>query len=102
MSVTDTMVARFQGAAAAPEGNCAMTCGHCTSTITQAVRAVDEGATVQFDLARHRVTIDHTAANAAALSAAIRKAGYTPVSAEAGVECVAAKVAQPRSGYCCG
>ena len=35
-----------------------MTCGHCVSTITKAVRAVDKGASVEVDLARHRVTID--------------------------------------------
>jgi len=57
-----------------------MTCGHCVSTITQAVRAVDPGATVQIDLATHRVTIDPTEADAAELSDAIQKAGYTPVA----------------------
>jgi len=57
-----------------------MTCGHCVSTITQAVRAVDPGATVQIDLATHRVTIEPTEADAAELSDAIQKAGYTPVA----------------------
>jgi copper chaperone len=79
-----------------------MSCGHCTSTIAQAVRAVDQGATVQFDLATHRVTIDQTAANAATLCDAIRQAGYTPVAVEAGTERVAAKVAPARGGCCCG
>ena len=55
-----------------------MTCGHCVSTITQAVKDVDRGAKIQIDLATHRVTIDPTEADAAALSDAIRQAGYTP------------------------
>ena len=79
-----------------------MTCGHCVSTITNAVRAVDQGAKVQIDLATHRVTIDPTEADAAALSDAIRRAGYTPVAVEAGVERVAAKAAPARGGCCCG
>ena len=79
-----------------------MTCGHCVSTITNAVRAVDQGAKVQIDLATHRVTIDPTEADAAALSDAIRRAGYTPVAVEAGVERVASKAAPARGGCCCG
>ena len=78
-----------------------MTCGHCVSTITKAMRAVDQGAKVQFDLATHRVTIDPTEADAAELSAAIREAGYTPVAVEAAVEHVAGKAAPARSGCCC-
>ncbi len=79
-----------------------MTCGHCVSTITKAVKAVDQGAKVQIDLATHRVTIDPTEADAAELSEAIRQAGYTPLAVEAGVERVAAKVAPARGGCCCG
>jgi len=52
-----------------------MTCNHCVQTITQAVQAIAPGASVQADLAAHRVTIDTTTA-AAALAAAIREAGY--------------------------
>ncbi|MEP6875076.1 MAG: heavy-metal-associated domain-containing protein [Burkholderiales bacterium] len=79
-----------------------MTCGHCVSTITKAVRAVDLGAKVQIDLATHRVTIDPTEADAAELSDAIKQAGYTPVAVEAGVERVGAKAAPVRGGCCCG
>ena len=79
-----------------------MTCGHCVSTITKAVKAVDQGAKVQIDLATHRVTIDPTEADAAALSDAIRQAGYTPVAVEAGVERVAGNAAPARGGCCCG
>ena len=76
-----------------------MTCGHCVSTITKAVRAVDPGAKVQIDLATHRVTIDPTEADEAHLSNAIKQAGYTPLAVEAGV---VAKAAPVRGGCCCG
>jgi copper chaperone len=56
-----------------------MSCGHCVSTITKAVQAVDQGAKVQADLATHRVLIEPTASDAATLGAAIKEAGYTPV-----------------------
>ena len=79
-----------------------MTCGHCVSTITKAVRAVDQGAKVQIDLATHRVTIDPTEADEAGLSAAIKQAGYTPVAVEVGVEGVVAKAAPVRGACCCG
>ncbi len=79
-----------------------MTCGHCVSTITKAVTAVDSGAKVQIDLATHRVTIDQTEADAAELSRAIEQAGYTPVAVEADVERVAGKTAPARGGCCCG
>lgn len=79
-----------------------MTCGHCVSTITKAVKTVDEGAKVQIDLATHRVTIDPTEADAAELSEAITRAGYTPVAVEAGVERAAAKASPARGGCCCG
>jgi copper chaperone len=60
-----------------------MTCGHCVSTITKAVKAVDKDATVQVDLPAHRVRIETGAADAATLGAAIREAGYTPVAVPA-------------------
>ena len=79
-----------------------MTCGHCVSTITKAVKTVDQGAKVQIDLATHRVTIDSAEADAAQLSEAIKDAGYTPVAVAAGVESTAAKTAPARGGGCCG
>ncbi len=78
-----------------------MTCGHCVSTITKAVEAVDHGAKLQIDLATHLVTIDTTEADAAALSDAIKEAGYTPVAVSAGVKSVAT-TAPSRGGCCCG
>ena len=56
-----------------------MSCGHCVSSITQAVKSADKDATVSIDLARHRVEIEPRAADAQALSDAIKDAGYTPV-----------------------
>lgn len=41
-----------------------MTCGHCVSTITKAVRAVDKEATVRIELQSHQVQIEPTEADA--------------------------------------
>lgn len=57
-----------------------MTCGHCVSTITKAVKAEDQDAKVTIDLARHRVDIDTPRASGKELGDAIREAGYTPVA----------------------
>ena len=56
-----------------------MTCGHCVSTITKALKAADGGAKVQIDLASHRVQVEPAAADAEELADAIKEAGYTPV-----------------------
>ena len=76
-----------------------MTCGHCVSSITKAVRAIDQGAQVTADLATHRVRIEPSGSGRTQLSDAIREAGYTPVSIE-DAEMAAGKAA-PRSGCCC-
>lgn len=76
-----------------------MTCGHCVSTITKAVRAADKEAKVQIDLATHRVQIEPTEANATELSDAIKEAGYTPVEVSAGAACAPT---QGSAGSCCG
>lgn len=57
-----------------------MSCGHCVSTITQAVRAVDPAATLRIDLPTHRVDIEAGAASTGELRDAILEAGYTPVA----------------------
>ena len=77
-----------------------MTCGHCVSTITKAVRSVDQGARVEIDLTAHSVQIEPTEADAGELADAIREAGYTPVA-------VSSAEPQPekpkqRGGCCCG
>ena len=56
-----------------------MTCGHCVSTITKALKAADSDAKVQIDLATHRVQIEPASADADELADAIKEAGYTPV-----------------------
>lgn len=78
-----------------------MTCGHCVSTITKAVRAVDKDAKVQIDLSTHRIHIEPTEANEEELSDAIKEAGYTPVSIAASGAALASAAPQ-KSGGCCG
>ncbi len=75
-----------------------MTCGHCASTITKAVRAVDAGAKVQVDLAGHLVTVEPTEADAAAVTEAITEAGYTPVPVERPLP----TKHEAKQGGCCG
>ena len=72
-----------------------MTCGHCVSAVTRAVKEADPSAQVQVDLASGRVSVDGRAPEAA-LRKALEEAGY-PASA----------VSQPpkparSSGGCCG
>ena len=75
-----------------------MTCGHCASTITKAVRSVDRQAKVEIDLAAYRVRVEPTEADAQEVKEAIADAGYTPVM----VETVAAQApAAANSGGCC-
>lgn len=54
-----------------------MTCGHCASTITKAVKGVDAGGKVEIDLAAHRVRIE-SGHEASEFREAIEEAGYTP------------------------
>ena len=37
-----------------------MTCGHCVSVVSMAVKQTDPQASVEIDLARHRVSIETT------------------------------------------
>jgi copper chaperone len=74
-----------------------MTCGHCVSTITKALKGVDREAKVQIDLASHRVQIDPVAADADELADAIKEAGYTPVPLQGH-----AAAAPAKAGGCCG
>ena len=57
-----------------------MTCGHCASTITRAVKEVDAAGRCEIDLAAKQVRIEssHPAED---FREAIAKAGYTPVAA---------------------
>ena len=79
-----------------------MTCGHCVSAITKALKGVDAGATVQFDLATHRVQIEPGEADAAQLRDAIQVAGYTPIPTESPASGAAISAAPARKVCCCG
>ena len=57
-----------------------MTCGHCASTITRAVKDVDAASKCEVDLAAKRVRIESTHA-AGEFVEAIKEAGFTPVPA---------------------
>lgn len=75
-----------------------MTCGHCVSTITKALKSTDRDAKVTIDLAKHLVMVEPAETDAQELSDAIAKAGYSPVRAEATVA-----EAPPAAGRsCCG
>ena len=57
-----------------------MTCGHCASTITRAVREVDSASRCEIDLAGHKVRIE-SSHGAEEFRTAIAEAGYTPQGA---------------------
>jgi copper chaperone len=55
-----------------------MTCGHCASTITRAVKEIDASGRCEIDLSAKRVRIESTHP-AEEFREAIEEAGYTPV-----------------------
>ncbi|MCU0942374.1 MAG: heavy-metal-associated domain-containing protein [Hydrogenophaga sp.] len=75
-----------------------MTCGHCVSTITKALKATAKDAKVEVDLATHRVQVESVSADAAEVAQAIKDAGYTPVP----LDTARGQLAAPRGGSCCG
>jgi copper chaperone len=74
-----------------------MTCDHCVSMISKAVKQTDRDALIAIDLVSKRVQIESTAAVEAEFQAAIEEMGYTPVK-------TTADAPQPREsgGSCCG
>ena len=74
-----------------------MTCGHCASTITEAVTSVDRSARVEVDIPRKLVHVTGEMA-AAVLLGAIHDAGYTPEE----VQAESAPSAAPRASRGCG
>lgn len=78
-----------------------MTCGHCVSTITKALKTEDAAAHVRFDLASHRVDIESAEANAAELSETIKAAGYTPVQIDDANNSKDPSAAPAHKGCCC-
>lgn len=79
-----------------------MTCGHCASVITKAVKATDKDAKVQVDLANHRIDIEPTESDAAELRDAIKEAGYTPVLITAPSVVASGGTSLKRGGCGCG
>jgi copper chaperone len=57
-----------------------MTCGHCASTITRAVKQADPQAKVEVLLADKRVRVE-SALSQAEVAREIAEAGYTPQAA---------------------
>lgn len=53
-----------------------MSCGHCKKAIESAVNAIDESATLNFDMDKKMVTIDSKAANGEVIKA-VAQAGYS-------------------------
>lgn len=75
-----------------------MTCGHCVSTLTKALKAADKDAQVTIDLAQRLIMVEPTEADAQELSDAIAEAGYTPAPVQA-----TTAIAKPaKAGGCCG
>jgi copper chaperone len=58
-----------------------MSCGHCVSAITKAVKEVEPQAVVEVDLAAKTVRVDGTS-NADGIRDAISRAGFTPLQAK--------------------
>ena len=54
-----------------------MTCGHCISVVTKAIKQVDAQAVVEIDLASHRVRVQ-TTEDRQTIEAAVVEAGYVP------------------------
>jgi copper chaperone len=59
-----------------------MTCGHCVAAVTEAVKSLDAGATLDFEREARRVKIVSELSREA-LSQALSEAGYTPAAADA-------------------
>ena len=57
-----------------------MTCGHCASTITKAVKKLDASAKVEVSLPEHKVRVESKAAKEDVVRS-IAEAGYTPEAA---------------------
>jgi copper chaperone len=74
-----------------------MTCGHCVSTIREALKTVDKNAKVDVDLGAHRVQVETAAADATALANAIRQAGYSPRAVPEG----GPRPVRQRASCCC-
>ena len=54
-----------------------MTCGHCVSVVTKAIKQTDPQALVEIDLASHRVRVE-TIEDRETIESAVAEAGYVP------------------------
>ena len=54
-----------------------MTCGHCVSVVSKAIKQADPRASVEIDLASHRVQVE-TAEVRETIVSAVTEAGYAP------------------------
>ncbi len=54
-----------------------MTCGHCVSVVTKAIKQTDPRALVEVDLASHRVRVE-TTEDRETIASAVAAAGYVP------------------------
>ena len=54
-----------------------MTCGHCVSVVTKAIKQTDPPALVEIDLASHRVRVE-TTEDRETIESAVAEAGYVP------------------------
>ena len=59
-----------------------MTCGHCVSTITKAVKSEDPQAKVEINLGQYLVKIESTLSQDE-IAQQINEAGYTPTAVAA-------------------
>lgn len=54
-----------------------MTCGHCVSVVTKAIKQADPNAKVAIDLPTHKVQVE-TTEDRETVAAALTEAGYPP------------------------
>ena len=54
-----------------------MTCGHCVSVVTKAIKQADPQALVEIDLASHRVRVE-TTEDRETIESAVAESGYVP------------------------
>ena len=54
-----------------------MTCGHCVGVVTKAIKQADPQASVEIDLASHRVRVE-TTEDRETIESAVAEAGYVP------------------------
>ena len=54
-----------------------MTCGHCVGVVTKAIKQADPRASVEIDLASHRVRVQ-TTEDRETIESAVAEAGYLP------------------------